>query len=214
LSAQRCGRRASAAEGSIINMFTCSHVNAQSHPPPRPPRPVLAIASHTRVAPRVAPRRSCEQRDATYEVFIDQQSVRSGRLEDDFAFLPPKTIPDPKFSKPADWVDARRIRDPEAVKPEGWDDVPETIPDPDAEKPDTWDQVRRTPYEVWRTSPAVNHEGCSRENCGCALQHALAPLARRRAAGCSWHLHLPLCTFQVSITSSLPLPYMQLCVHQ
>jgi hypothetical protein len=41
-----------------------------------------------------------EQADGTYEVYIDQQSVRAGKLEDDFDFLEPRTIKDPDASKP------------------------------------------------------------------------------------------------------------------
>ncbi|KAG5189815.1 Calreticulin family-domain-containing protein [Tribonema minus] len=85
--------------------------------------------------------------DATYEVYIDQTSVRAGRLEDDFAFLPPRQIPDPNVTKPEDWVDERRIRDPAAVKPDGWDDVPKTIPDADAEKPAEWDDAEDGEWE-------------------------------------------------------------------
>jgi calreticulin len=77
--------------------------------------------------------------DNTYEVQIDGEKVESGKLEDDFDFLPPKEIKDPEKSKPADWVDEAMIDDPEDVKPEGYDDIPEEIVDPDAEKPDDWD---------------------------------------------------------------------------
>ena len=65
------------------------------------------------------------------QVFVDQQSVRSGSLEDEFAFLEPKEIDDPDQSKPEDWVDEKRIPDPEDVKPEGYDDIPAEIPDPE-----------------------------------------------------------------------------------
>ncbi|KAL7472450.1 hypothetical protein ACHAXS_012802 [Conticribra weissflogii] len=77
--------------------------------------------------------------DNTFEVFVDNKSVRSGKLDDEFDFLPPKEIKDPDQSKPADWVDEKKIPDPEDKKPEGYDDIPEEIPDPDAEKPDDWD---------------------------------------------------------------------------
>lgn len=77
--------------------------------------------------------------DNTFEVFIDNKSVRSGKLEDEFDFLPPKEIKDPSQSKPDDWVDEKRIPDPDDVKPEGYDDIPAEIPDPDAIKPDDWD---------------------------------------------------------------------------
>ena len=65
------------------------------------------------------------------QVFVDQQSVRSGSLEDEFDFLEPKEINDPDQSKPEDWVDEKRIPDPEDVKPEGYDDIPAEIPDPE-----------------------------------------------------------------------------------
>ena len=77
--------------------------------------------------------------DNTYEAQIDQKTVESGSLYDDWDFLPPKKIKDPEQSKPADWVDDAKIPDPEAAKPDGWDDIPEQIPDPEAEKPEDWD---------------------------------------------------------------------------
>ena len=77
--------------------------------------------------------------DNTFEVRIDNKSVREGKLEDEFDFLPPKEIKDPDAKKPDDWVDQAKIPDPEDVKPEGYDDIPEEIPDPDATKPDDWD---------------------------------------------------------------------------
>lgn len=77
--------------------------------------------------------------DNTFEVFTDNKSVRSGKLEDEFDFLEPQEIKDPQVSKPDDWVDQRRIPDPDSVKPEGYDDILEDIPDPDATKPDDWD---------------------------------------------------------------------------
>lgn len=77
--------------------------------------------------------------DNTFEVFVDNKSVRSGKLEDEFNFLEPKEIDDPNQSKPADWVEDRKIPDPTDIKPEGYDDIQETIPDPDAKKPEDWD---------------------------------------------------------------------------
>jgi calreticulin len=53
--------------------------------------------------------------DNTFEVFIDQESVRSGSLEEQFNFLLSKEIKDPGVSKPADWVDAKKI--PTALLP-------------------------------------------------------------------------------------------------
>merc|ERR1712151_707564 len=77
--------------------------------------------------------------DRTYEVFIDESSIASGNLVDDFSFLPPKEIKDPEVSKPEDWVDDAQMADPDDVKPDNWDDEPEYIVDPEAEKPDDWD---------------------------------------------------------------------------
>lgn len=78
--------------------------------------------------------------DATYEVFIDEKSKQAGSLEDHWDFLLPKEIKDPDQSKPADWVDEKKIPDPEDVKPEGYDDIPAQIPDPEASMPDDWEE--------------------------------------------------------------------------
>ena len=77
--------------------------------------------------------------DNTFEVLIDNKSVRSGKLEDEFDFLPPKEIKDPKASKPDDWVNDAKMPDPTDIKPEGYDSILAEIPDPDASKPDDWD---------------------------------------------------------------------------
>merc|ERR1712176_1595972 len=55
------------------------------------------------------------KKDNTFEVQIDQKSVRSGKLEDEWDFLEPKEIKDPEESKPADWVDTPKIPDPNDV---------------------------------------------------------------------------------------------------
>lgn len=77
--------------------------------------------------------------DNTYVVKIDNEKVESGKLEEDWSFLAPKTIPDPKAKKPEDWDDNEKIDDPTDSKPEDWD-KPEFISDPDAKKPDDWDE--------------------------------------------------------------------------
>lgn len=77
--------------------------------------------------------------DNTYEVKIDNAKVESGKLEDDWDFLKPKTIPDPEANKPVDWVDSAQMDDPEDSKPDNWD-APEFIEDPEAKKPDDWDE--------------------------------------------------------------------------
>jgi calreticulin len=86
--------------------------------------------------------------DNTYEVFIDQESVRKGNLADGWDFLLPKEIKDPAISKPADWVDARKIADPEDVKPAGYDDIAKEIPDPEAKKPEDWDDEEDGEWEA------------------------------------------------------------------
>lgn len=78
------------------------------------------------------------QPDNTYEVLIDNEKVESGSLEDDWDFLPPKTIKDPEAKKPENWDERATIPDPDDKKPEDWD-KPEHIPDPDATKPEDWD---------------------------------------------------------------------------
>ena len=70
--------------------------------------------------------------DNTFEVLIDNKSVRKGPLDEHFDFLAPKTIKDPAASKPEDWVDEAKIVDPDDKKPDNWDDQPEEIPDPNA----------------------------------------------------------------------------------
>lgn len=77
--------------------------------------------------------------DNTFEVRVDNKSVRSGKLEDEFNFLEPKEIADASKTKPADWVDEAQMPDPEDIKPEGYDDILPEIPDPAARKPDDWD---------------------------------------------------------------------------
>jgi len=76
--------------------------------------------------------------DNTFEVKIDEESVRTGSLSEDWDMLESKMIDDPSVSKPSDWVDLELIDDPEDKKPEDYDQ-PETIEDPDAKKPDDWD---------------------------------------------------------------------------
>jgi len=85
--------------------------------------------------------------DNTFEVFIDLESVRSGSLESGWDFLLAKEIPDPAISKPADWVDEKKIADPDDKKPDGYDDIPAEIPDPDAKKPDDWDDEEDGEWE-------------------------------------------------------------------
>jgi calreticulin len=85
--------------------------------------------------------------DNTYEVRIDGSKVESGKLEDDWDFLAPKTIKDPDAKKPADWDDRAKIDDPDDTKPEEWDKEPELIPDPEAKKPEDWDDEEDGDWE-------------------------------------------------------------------
>jgi hypothetical protein len=56
--------------------------------------------------------------DNTYDVLFNGESQKSGNLLEDFdpPVNPPKEIDDPEDSKPADWVDEKKIADPEAKK--------------------------------------------------------------------------------------------------
>lgn len=56
--------------------------------------------------------------DNSYEVRIDNEKAESGKLEEDWDFLPPKKIKDPEAKKPEDWDDKKQIDDPEDKKPE------------------------------------------------------------------------------------------------
>ena len=86
--------------------------------------------------------------DNSFEVFIDQVSVREVLLADQFDFLLPKEIKDPKKSKPADWVDEAKIVDPEDTKPAGYDDIAAEIPDPEASMPEDWDNEEDGEWEA------------------------------------------------------------------
>eukprot|EP01012_Entosiphon_sulcatum_P044028 TRINITY_DN58534_c0_g1_i1.p1 TRINITY_DN58534_c0_g1~~TRINITY_DN58534_c0_g1_i1.p1 ORF type:complete len:394 (-),score=120.00 TRINITY_DN58534_c0_g1_i1:42-1223(-) len=85
--------------------------------------------------------------DNTYEVQVDGEKRESGKLDEDWDFLKPKTIPDPSDKKPADWVDQAEIADPEDKKPADWDNEPQTIADPDASQPDDWDEEEDGAWE-------------------------------------------------------------------
>jgi len=97
--------------------------------------------------------------DNTYEVQIDGVKKESGSLYDDWDFLKPKQIADPKQSKPADWVDEKEIADPEDKKPEDWDNEPKTIADPDAKQPEDWNEEEDGKWEPPKISnPAYKGE--------------------------------------------------------
>lgn len=85
--------------------------------------------------------------DATYSLYIDGVSKAEGRLDEDWGFLPPKTIPDPTDKKPEGWVEAAMIPDPNSVKPADWDDEPALIADPTAAKPDDWNDAEDGEWE-------------------------------------------------------------------
>jgi len=77
--------------------------------------------------------------DDTFEVYIDGEKKESGSLADNWDFMAPRQIKDPKSIKPSDWVDSAKMDDPTDQKPEGYDSVQKEIPDPDAKKPEDWD---------------------------------------------------------------------------
>lgn len=86
--------------------------------------------------------------DNSFEVYIDQVSVRSGTLEDAFDFSVPKEIKDPDQSKPSDWVDETKIVDASDEKPAGYDDILSEIPDPEASMPEDWDTEEDGEWEA------------------------------------------------------------------
>jgi len=88
--------------------------------------------------------------DNTYEVQIDLKKVQSGSLVEDWDMLPPKTIKDPKVSKPPqdEWDEREEIDDPDDKKPDGYDDIPKQIVDPKAKKPDDWDDESDGEWEA------------------------------------------------------------------
>jgi calnexin len=122
--------------------------------------------------------------DNSFEIFIDQTSVKKGSLFADFdpPVNPPKQIDDPTDKKPDDWVDEKKIDDPEASKPEDWDeeapmmiddmdatkptdwddDAPLMIPDPAAKKPDDWDDEEDGDFEA----PQIANPKCTSGHCG------------------------------------------------
>jgi len=75
----------------------------------------------------------------TFDILVDNKSVRKGSVQEHWDILPPREIYDYSATKPDDWVEVKKIPDPNAVKPEGWDNIPKQIPDPKAIKPEDWD---------------------------------------------------------------------------
>ena len=54
----------------------------------------------------------------SFNIFIDTENVRNGTFFADFEppLQPPKRIPDPKATRPRDWVTLKKIPDPKAKK--------------------------------------------------------------------------------------------------
>ncbi|KAK4058363.1 calnexin [Microbotryomycetes sp. JL221] len=122
--------------------------------------------------------------DQTYEIKVNNESVKKGSLFEDFApaVNPPKEIDDPEDTKPADWVDLPKISDPDAVKPEDWDeDAPQLIDDESAVKPDDWleDQAATIP-----DPDAEKPEEWSDEDDGDWIAPMVANPACESASGC------------------------------
>jgi len=84
--------------------------------------------------------------DQSYQILIDNEEKASGHFYDDWDYLEPKKIPDPKIKKPLDWVDEEYIDDPNDKRPEGLDVIPRYIPEPDSVKPDDWDEIE---FGMW-----------------------------------------------------------------
>jgi calnexin len=74
--------------------------------------PVPKIGKHTALYTLIV------NPDNTYEIKINDESVKSGSLLEDFdpPVMPPKEIDDPTDSKPANWVDEPLIEDATAKK--------------------------------------------------------------------------------------------------
>ncbi|GFZ50221.1 Calnexin homolog [Saitozyma sp. JCM 24511] len=122
--------------------------------------------------------------DQTFEIKINDESVRTGSLLEDFnpPVNPPAEIDDPEDFKPETWVDLAEIDDPDATKPDDWDEEaplmitdeaatkpedwlenePELIPDPEAEKPEEWDDEEDGDW----IAPLVPNPKCE-EGAGC-----------------------------------------------
>jgi len=96
--------------------------------------------------------------DNSFQILIDGEEKRAGKIEDEFEILEPKLINDPAQSKPSDWVDEAQIDDPEDKKPEGWDDIPQTTVDPEAKKPEDWDDELDGEWEA-PTVPNPDYKG-------------------------------------------------------
>lgn len=95
--------------------------------------------------------------DNTFEILVDYISVRSGRLQEAFAFMDEsELVPDPEKLKPVDWVDEPTIPDPRDKKPPNFDDYPPRfMPNPKASKPKDWNDDANG---VWEHPLIENHE--------------------------------------------------------
>lgn len=94
----------------------------------------------------------------TYQLYVDGVHIQEGSLAEEWDMLPPKTIPDPKDEKPADWVDDMMMDDPSDTKPEDWDNEPAIITDPEAVKPADWDDEEDGVWEAPKI-PNPNYRG-------------------------------------------------------
>jgi calreticulin len=85
--------------------------------------------------------------DLSYEIRIDDEVYREGKLYDHFPGLcngPMMENQDDK--KPEDWIDLPEIPDPKAKKPADWDQ-PMTIVDEKAVRPEDWDDETMGEWE-------------------------------------------------------------------
>eukprot|EP01083_Nonionella_stella_P018866 52470_1 len=123
-------------------------------------------------------------KDDTFEMLIDQESVSSGSLLDKFdpPVVPPKEIDDESDEMPQDWDDREKIPDETATKPDDWDedapqfvtdeeaimpedrlvDEPDMVADPDVEMPEDWDVEDDGDWEA----PLIDNPKCKEVGCG------------------------------------------------
>jgi len=168
--------------------------------------------------------------DQTFEIWINDESVSSGSLLEDFypAVNPPKMIDDPEDFKPETWVDIAEIDDPDATKPDDWDEdaplmitdtsatkpedwlenEPETIPDPEAEKPEEWDDEEDGDW----IPPSVPNPKCEEAaGCGPWTQPKIKNPDFKVSGYASMSFHLSNGTGQVDHSQD-PQPRVQGCL--
>ena len=144
----------------------------------------------------------------SFAIYIDGSIQRQGNLDADMfegGFNPPKVIPDPNETKPADWDSNQKIPDPNDKKPDDWNEsepefIPDPekleppegwlvnesleIPDPNATKPDEWDDDVMGQWEP----PVVPNPKCSKPVLGCGPYSP--PLIKNEKYRGKWKPHM------------------------